>query len=403
MTHDIIIIGAGPAGASAARAAADAGFDVMILDRKTSVGVPVQCGEAIGKTKKELGMIEIPKESIVQEISGFRIYSPDGTPVDWVPDEVQGYIVDRRIFDKELLVKAAEAGAEVTLGANIVDVIFEDNKIQGVRGNLFGESFKAKARIIIGADGVDSRIAKVMGLRKRIPPRDLDSSAGYEMVNVEVDSPDMMEFYVGKEIAPRGYVWVFPKGETRANVGIGIGPGFGINGKNALQYLRDFVEKHPIGMRKCKNAKIVEFRVGAIPLGGLNQNGIIADNLMLVGDAAGQVSPITGGGIGYGMLGGQIAGKTAAEALDHSDTSKEFLQRYPDQWLAEYGETFTNHGKMLRALEDATDLQLNNLASILTGQDVLDLVKGKLQKVKLAAAIARKDKSLLKLLAGLLK
>jgi digeranylgeranylglycerophospholipid reductase len=403
MTHDIIVIGAGPAGASAARAVAKAGFDVLVLDRKTSVGVPVQCGEAIGKTKKELEMIEVPKESIVQEIRGFRIYSPDGTPVDWVPQEVQGYIVDRRIFDKELLVKAAEAGAEVTLGANIVDVILEDNKIQGVRGNLFGESFKAKARIVIGADGVDSRIAKVMGLRKRIPPRDLDTSVGYEMVNVEVDSPDMMEFYVGREIAPRGYVWVFPKGETRANVGIGIGPGFGMEGKNALQYLRDFVEKHPIGMRKCKNAKIIEFRVGAIPLGGLNPNGIIADNLMLVGDAAGQVSPITGGGMSYGMLGGQIAGKTAAEALDQTDTSKEFLQRYPDQWLDEYGDTFTNHSKMLQALEDATDTQLNNLASILTGQDVLDLVKGKLQKVKLAAAIARKDKSLLKLLAGLLK
>ena len=96
-------------------------------------------------------------------------------------------------------------------------------------------------------------------------------------------------------------------------------------------------------------------------------------------------------------------GETAAEALDHADTSKEFLQRYADRWLNIYGDTFSNHGKMLRALEEATDRQLNNLASVLTGKDVLDLVKGKLQKIKLGATIAKKDKSLLKLLAGLLK
>ena len=400
--YDVIVVGAGPAGASAARAAVNCGLDVLLLDRKTNVGIPVQCGEAIGKTKKELGLIDIPKQSIVQEIRGFRLYSPDGTPVDWRPPDVRGFIVDRRIFDKEVLAKAAEAGAEVVLGADVTDIVYEDNVVRGVRGNISGDPFKAHASIVIGADGVNSRIAKDVGLRKRIPPHELDSSVGYELVNVEVDSPDTMEFYVGNEIAPRGYVWVFPKGDSRANIGIGIGPGYGVDGKSALQYLHEFMKQHPIGAKKCKNAQMIEFRVGAIPLGGLNKNGIVTDNVMLVGDAAGQVSPITGGGIGYGMLGGQYAGETAAEALEHKDSSSKFLQRYTDRWLEVYGDTFENHTKMLQALEKATDTQLDNLASLLTGQDVLDLVKGKLRKVKLAAKIAKKDRSLFKLLAGLL-
>lgn len=403
--YDVIVVGAGPAGSTAAHFLAkdNAGFDVLILDRKTNVGVPVQCGEAIGKSKKELEMIEIPEHAIIQEIRGFRVYSPDGTPVDWINKEVQGYIVDRRIFDKELLAQAAEAGTDVKLGANVLDVIYEDKKVKGVRGEILGEPFEVEARIVIGADGVNSRIAKAVELRKRIPPRELDTSVGFDMVNVEVDRPDLMEFYVGKEIAPRGYVWIFPKGETRANVGIGIGVGFGEEGKNALHYLQDFMENHPIGSRKCKKAQMIEFRVGAIPLGGLNKNGIVADNVMLVGDAAGQVSPITGGGMSYGMVGGQIAGKTAAEALDRADSSSTFLQRYADRWIDMYGETFENHLKMRIALEKATDQQLDNLASVLTGEDVLELVKGKLRKAKLAARIARKDVSLLKLLAGLLK
>ncbi|MFQ6124010.1 MAG: geranylgeranyl reductase family protein [Candidatus Heimdallarchaeota archaeon] len=402
-TYDVIVVGAGPAGTSCGLTIAKAGFDVLILERKTHVGVPVSCGEAIGKSKKELEMIEIPEHVIIQEIRGFRVYSPDGTPVDWISGRHEGYIVDRRIFDKELLAQAAEAGAEIALGVNVLDVIYENKKVKGVRGELLGKPFKAEAGIVIGADGVNSRIAKAVGLRKRIPPRELDTSVGYEMVNVEVDRPDLMEFYVGKEIAPRGYVWIFPKGETRANVGIGIGVGFGEQGKNALHYLQDFVEKHPIGSRKCKKAQMIEFRVGAIPLGGLNKNGIVADNIMLVGDAAGQVSPITGGGMSYGMVGGQLAGKTAAEALDHADTSGTFLLRYTEKWLDIFGETFENHLKMRKALEKATDSQLNNLASVLTGEDVLELVKGKLRKVKLATSIARKDPSLLKLLAGLLK
>ena len=111
----VIVVGAGPAGASSTIAALKAGVEVTIVDRKTNVGIPVQCGEAIGKTGPNIAKIDIPQVSIRVPIRGFRVYSPSLIPVDFSEKEPSGFIIDRRVFDKELFTQATEAGADANL------------------------------------------------------------------------------------------------------------------------------------------------------------------------------------------------------------------------------------------------------------------------------------------------
>ncbi|MHA1713338.1 MAG: geranylgeranyl reductase family protein [Candidatus Ranarchaeia archaeon] len=397
LTTDIVIVGCGPAGSSTAITAAKKGAKVLLVDRKTNVGIPVQCGEAIGKSGATIAELEIPKESIRAEVRGFRVFSPIGDFIDYAKKEPDGYIVDRRVFDKELFAKAIEMGADSLLGLNVLDILWSDKKVAGIIGRAHGESVEIDAKIVVGADGVNSTIARKARLRRFIKPEDLDVSAGFEMVNVKYDDEQLLEFYFGREIAPRGYVWIFPKGNNRANVGIGVGGG--TFKETAKLYLEKFVKKNPLGNKKCGDARVIEFRIGAIPVGGVNKKNTL-DNLMLVGDAAGHVHPVTGGGIGYAMVGGSYCGKVAVDALEAGDTSDQMLQRYDRMWRDRYQHEFVQGLKLRDAIVDTDDDTLNKLATILQGEEIVSLTAGKKLQI-VGKLLATRDPKLIKLVSRL--
>lgn len=391
---DIVVVGAGPAGSTTAISAARNGGEVLILDRKQNVGIPVQCGEAIGKVGPGAAEIDIPENSIRNPIRGFRVYSPSLLKVEYAKPEPDGYIVDRRVFDKELLAKATEEGANILVDTNVTGLIRKDGNVKGVIARSMSKQVEIRADIVIGADGVDSIVAKLTGLRKFFKLKDLDSSVGYEMTGVKIDDPDLMEFYMGSEVAPRGYVWIFPKGEDRANVGIGVGGGYGE--KIALEYLQSFIKNHELGNEKLGSGKIIEFRVGAIPVGGPNEKNVL-DNVMLVGDAAGQVHPITGGGIGYAMVCGSIAGKVAVKCITEGDTSEKALMEYELLWQEKYGEEFAKMLELRELLEETDDKTLDKLGELLSGKNIVDLTAGKKVSI-LFRGLAKRSRKLLKLL-----
>lgn len=391
---DVAVVGAGPAGSSTALTAAKLGLKVLIIDRKAHIGIPVQCGEAVGKTGPSIADIEIPKAAIRNPIRGFRIYSPSNLIVDYAKPQPDGYIIDRRVFDKELFAKAAEAGADTLVNTDIKELAYKDGRISGLIGASDIGKVEVESKIIVGADGVFSLIAKLSGLRKYAKISDLDASVGYEMCDVKYDDPELLEFYMGKKVAPRGYVWIFPKGENRANVGIGVGAEY--SQQTALEYMKTFINENPIGKEKLKNAKIIEYRVGAIPLGGPNPKNVL-DNLMLVGDAAGQVHPITGGGIGYSIVCGSIAGKVAAEAIETGDTSEKTLTKYEERWREKYSEEFEKMLKLRELLVKAEDKTLDQLAEVFNGQNIVDLTAGRKISV-LFSAIRKRSRELLTLL-----
>ena len=328
---DVLVIGAGPAGSAAAKHAALGGADVILIDKKSEVGTPKRCAEGIyDHGLKWLG-IEPDPAWAVQRINGGTLIAPDKTrlTLDETILPEKGYIIERKVFDKYMAMDAARAGAQIMVKTQAKSIQRgEDSKgsFYTVDCEQMGEIIEVKARIVIAADGPESRVAKAFGVNSTTKPKYMMSGVQYEMVGVNCERMDLIELHLGA-FAGGGYAWVFPKGDDIANVGIGISSE---SDRPAIDYLNKFIESYP----PLKDAKPVELNVGGDPIGGLIGQ-IYSDNLLVCGDAAGQVDPITGGGIILGMLGGMTAGQVASRAIKDGDYSKERLKEY-DELYDEY-------------------------------------------------------------------
>jgi digeranylgeranylglycerophospholipid reductase len=400
--YDVLVVGGGVAGSTTARFLAKEGYKVKILEAKSNVGIPVQCGEAIGKeTINDILKIGVPKNALRTEVTGFRVYSPSLNKIEYRLDADGGYIVDRRIFDKEMLIGAAVEGADVQINTRVTSVKVAKDSGVTLTGTIKGKEYKETAPVVIGADGLHSVVAQDTGLSEPIEAIDLDTSVGYEMVNVDIDEPTLLDLYMGNEVAPRGYIWIFPKGENCANVGIGVGVGFGK--KSVKEYLDDFIFKHPEGKRRFGKAKIIEERIGAIPVGG-TLDKLATDRILLVGDAARQVNPLTGGGIAYGMEAGKMISDTLLEAFEADNFSEQFLRkRYEKLWNEAYGKSFNLGAKARKALDILTDEQMDIIVETFDGKDLTEAVRGRWAQIKFGAKLIKKDPSLLKLFREVLK
>lgn len=396
-SYDVIIIGSGPAGSTTARFLAQEGLKVKILEAKSHVGIPVRCGEAVARdTFDDILKIPMPETAVRTEIDGFRVFSPNMNHIDYRLPGGEGWVVDRRVFDKEMLIAAVREGADIELNTQVIRTTIDREKGVTLKATRKGETITETAPVVIGADGIYSTVARDVGLAEPIEPIDLDTSVGYEMVGVDIPEPTMFDLYVGTELVPRGYIWVFPKGEHCANVGLGVGVGFAK--KPVKEYLDDFIFKHPEGQRRFKGAKIIEERIGAIPVGGTLEK-LATDRVLLVGDAARQVNPLTGGGIAYGMEAGKMISNTLVEAFKKEDFTEAFLRkRYEKYWEKDYGKPFGMGSKARSILDRITDEQMNNIVEALDGEDLVKAIKGKWTQIKLGAKLMKKDPTLFKLI-----
>ena len=356
---DVLVVGSGPAGSLAARYAAMGGADVILIDKKSEIGSPKRCAEGVSKEGLAKVNVEPNPRWITKELDGTRLVSPDGTSVWITSEKVQlpesGYILERKVFDKYMAMEAAREGAEIKIKTLAKGLRREDDGTITVECESFGEDFDINAKIVIGADGPESHIGRWAGLKCATPAKKMESGIQFEMCNVEFEKDDVIEFYFGNEVAPGGYAWIFPKGEDIANVGLAVlAP---LAEKSAYEYLVDFVKTCPA----TKNAQAVELNVGGDPVGGLVKE-MSGDNILLCGDAASQVNPLTGGGINSGMLGGMLAGQTAAEAIEAGDCSKKFLKKYDARVKEEMGDEMHKYLKVCEYLLSLKDDELDNIA-----------------------------------------
>lgn len=366
--YDVIIIGSGPAGATTAIYAAK-NSNVLLLDKHTEIGSPKRCGEGVGiRLFNEFNDLKILKDKriINREIYGFIAYAPDKTKIKLRYDEISGYIIERKIFDKFLAYEAARAGADVFADTK-ASLWKENGKIIGVKAIQFGEEKKIKSRIVVAADGVDSVIAREAGIDSTLAQLHLDSCVEYEMANIAIDEPDLIHIYLGNEIAPRGYCWIFPKDDDRANVGIGISGTK--KEKNAKFYLDKFINEN----ENLRKSSILEVNVGAVPVGGFLKE-LVKDNLLVVGDAARQVNPIHGGGIYEAMSAGKIAGEKIAKAI--AENNIKILKEYETEWWATHGVRLSKVLKIRNFAEKLSDEDMNYLARIWNGEDLTQLSRG---------------------------
>lgn len=347
--YDIIVVGAGPAGSIAARFAAERGVSVLMLEKDRDVGYPVRCGEAISK----IGVEEfIPGDDkwIAAKISKFSFNAPDGSEAIIDFGEA-GYVLERRIFDYELARTAADAGVEILTRAYVNGLLFEDGKICGVKYEHNGEQKKLKAKVVIAADGVESRVGRWAGLETHIDFRDMESAVQITAANIPVDQSTLY-FYFGKDVAPNGYFWVFPKGHNKANIGLGVSGLIGKK-KSAQSFLDDFMNKH------YPNAPVLTKIAGGVPC-SITLDKISGPGIMLVGDAARQVNPLSGGGITSGMIGGKIAGTIAGEAIKMK--MPDHILTYDKAWYDRVGKRHEIYNRIKEGIYNFSDDKFNSIA-----------------------------------------
>ncbi|MDG3546324.1 geranylgeranyl reductase family protein [Methanobacterium formicicum] len=364
METDVLVIGAGPAGSTAAKHAALGGAQVIVIDKKSEIGSPKRCAEGVSKDGlKKLG-IEPSSRWVTREATGVRMVSPNGTAVNLTEDKVKlpeaGYILERKIFDKHMAMDAARAGARIMVKTLATGMRREDDQVVVTAENM-GQELEIKAKIVIAADGPESRVGRWAGLRTALAPKNMESCAQFEMAGVQMAEPDCIEFHFGS-VAPGGYAWIFPKGDDIANVGLGILTTK--TDKTAYQHLLEFVESNPA----TQNAQPVELNVGGDPVGGLLKKKV-ADNVLVTGDAASMVNPLTGGGIISGMLGGRIAGQVAAQAVADGDYSHKNLKVYEKLCDDELGESFKKYLKAKEYLLSLSDGELDEIADVFKDSD----------------------------------
>ncbi len=366
--YDVIIVGAGPSGSGAAVAIAKTGAKVLVLEKRQEIGTPKRCGEGLGlSTMKRMG-IEKDDSWVRRKIIGFTAYAPDGKFVrhDY-KNGPEGYIIERKVFDKHLAEKAVETGARVISRAEVTRLLKENGKVCGVEVEINNKKEEIKGKIVIAADGIESKIAREAGINTTLKLSDVIAGAQFEMANIDIDS-DRIEMYFGNEMAPGGYVWIFPKGEHTANVGVGVRKPYAKN--SAIEYLKDFIEKRP-GLRK---GSILEVNCGGVPVGGLMKD-MVTDNFMVVGDAAHHVNPIHGGGIGEAWVGGVVAGEVAAEAIKANNTSKKFLKKYNKLWWEKRGKKMKKLIKFREVMESFSDEEFNWMVDYLKGEDLVEFTR----------------------------
>ena len=350
--YDIIVVGGGPSGSMAAWEAAKGGASVCILEKDRDIGYPVRCGEAAGESGLRK-FVEIKDAWIAQRITGAKLGSPSGKLVDVDFAKETGFILNRRVFDYDLSRFAAEAGAEVYTKSYVKDLIIEEGKICGVILDYLGEEKYIKSKITIGADGLTSRVGRWAGIRTQVKMKDMESAVQYSVSNIDVE-PNKMIMYVGKNHAPGGYLWVFPKGDRFANIGIGIS-GKHSKYKSAKKYLEEFIN------REYPSAAIHTTMCGGVPCGKPMRNPV-KDGLMLVGDAAHQINPMTGGGIVSGMTAGWIAGQVGAESIKANDCSLDYLNKYSDRMWKNFGKNYERFYRIKEAVHKLTDNDLDTIA-----------------------------------------
>ncbi len=346
--YDVIVVGAGPAGSTAARYAAAGGASVLLLEKDRDVGYPVRCGEAVSH-EGVIQFIEPDDRWIAARCTRFRLISPSGKSV--VPRlDGLAYVLERRIFDYELAKLAVKEGAEVVTKAYVYDLVRENGGVKGVRAIIKDRKVEIYGRVIIGADGVESRVGKWAGIDTTTHIRDMESCAQMTLSGIEVEQ-EVLQFYFGERVAPGGYLWVFPKGTDSANVGIGISVELAKE-KSAVRYLEEFVQA------RYPRAAILTRIAGGVPC-AKTCDEIVKNNVMLVGDAAHQVNPVSGGGIISGMIGGMIAGQVAAEAVASNDLGH--LVEYEKRWHKRLGWRHEVFYRIKEAISEFSDDTLNRV------------------------------------------
>ncbi len=335
--RDVIVVGAGPAGATAATALAQKGYDVLLLDRQ-AFPRDKTCGDAVPagaiQIMHNLGMQAKVAAAVARKefypVHKLLIVSPRGVSIeaDFAEGEVDSYIAPRLYFDAVIQQHAVDSGADFQV-AQVTAPLVEDGRVVGVQARFNGSAQEVRCRMVIGADGATSVIAR--GLRPTEHPALHSAVALRAYIDDIEELPHVVEFYLYKEILP-GYAWIFPTSEGRANIGLGMRlDKFRRIKGNLKGMLQHFLQLPAIKKRLRSGGRLSGVKTWQLTFGSLRATPRVYTGALLVGDAAAFINPLTGGGIHNGLISATIAADVVDQALQRDDVSITALQPYQER------------------------------------------------------------------------
>ena len=308
--YDVLVVGAGPVGSTYARYMAEKGFKVAILEKKKEIGVPLQCAGLLGKKIKKVNIL--PDEFIINSVHGAFLHSPDDTVLSVSKKNPEAYVLDRVGYDKFLAELAANSGVDILLNHKVVKI----DSSNGVINIKNSENTKMSADVIVGADGHSSIVSRSFN-----PPAKSFQAAQYLVeIGEKRFKNDFVHLYVDSKISP-GFFWAIPLSETTARVGLFADANY----QDLTSYLNELISKRP----ELGGSTILKKYYGVIPKQDPHKN-LVNDRVILLGDAASQVKPTTGGGLIMGFTCGEIASKITSKALEAEDM--RILENYPKSY-----------------------------------------------------------------------
>ncbi len=366
--YDAVIIGGGIAGGITGKLIAEQGFKVIIFEEHREVGKPLQCAGLVTSRIFEY----IPKNGcILNKVQGAKIYSPTGKVLEIDAKKTKAFVIDRVRLDQSCMSMALRTGCELQLGAKALNAKHAGKKVN-IKILHNNKALSVTSKLIIGADGVQSRVRHWFGLKG---PKFLLSGFGAELTGVNID-PRFVEIYLGNQVAPNFFSWVIPKAEVAKNgmVPARVGLACTKTKYSAYHYYQNLFT-HPILASKLKNAKPIQYIAGGIPIGIAPKT--YADNMMLVGDAAGQVKPTSGGGVYTSIICAQHCAVTANQALAAKDYSAKFLKVYQKRWIEDIGKELKRGMRLHKVYMQLRDDQLEEGFRLLGDKKILKIISTK--------------------------
>ena len=343
--YDVIIVGAGPAGSYAAYELASSGYSVAVLERKSAPGLDVCCTGII--STECFDSFGVSSEVILTKSNSAKFFSPSGRCLRLETEKVQAYTIDRASFDKVIASKAQAQGADYFFSSRVTGITVEkDRAISEVLCHDSKEIFTARAVIL--ANGFKSRLSLKLGLGK------IKNFLIGVQAEIEAKNIDEVEIYFSQQIAPGSFAWLTPISANKALVGL-------ITTSHAKAHLQKFLLSSSC---RCRiTSQEVKIKQKVIPLGSLPRT--YGDRILVIGDAAGQVKPTTGGGIYFGHLGARMATEVLGEALKRDDLAAARLSRYQKRWKAKMSRKISLGYRARQAYAKLSDRQIERIFNVL--------------------------------------
>lgn len=392
--YDVIVVGAGTGGCLAAKTLAEAGRKVCLIDRKSKkdIGDKV-CGDAIGKHHFEnIGLAPPSGEELDQIIDGIKVYSPDmETEVNVQGEGVHGYLINRLLFGQRLLKEAKGAGAILLDSTIVINSIIENKYVVGVlvKDTETGKESKLNSKVVIDASGHSAVLRKTLppefGIEKEVKDEDVEICyREIRELKKPVSEPGFCKIYLDLQRIPGGYYWIFPKSSTTVNVGLGVSM------KKGFPNPKDLFNEVILSMPIFEGSHALTGGGGLVPtrrpISPMVGNGII-----IIGDAACQVNPIHGGGIGSSMMGGVRAAEIIDKALEKGDVSRETLWPYTGIFMELYGAKQAGLDIFRMLLQRLTNKEMNYgmRQRLITDEDLLKTSMGEDMKLNITEKTSR--------------